>query len=410
MTDVTPQDGSAEAPVLEAAFPAGEPKKGAQTEHATRVDAMSDAYEEQRAADLEEALAADPGLRAQQEKAEADLAAANLAATGDGDEPDPEVKLEDGAASREPVQAPEPDPNALPPELQADPLAEYTTMVDGQPMMKVKVDGVEKLIPFADARATIQKNVAVDDRFQQAAELSRDLQQREANLRQAQEALTAQARQPAATVSPPAVTPDVSEPDFLGKSKEIVASVFTGDEAEAAESLAAFAQDIHRNALAHAQQGTSVDVDAIAADTRQRLRAEDYQHDVQEGWEAFQKDYADIAADKQLFHYADGLCDEIREAHPNWGPTKVMMEAGKQTEDWVSSLKGGDPAEVRDVDPALKPDPDATSAPAASRQEKKGELRPMPTPQQARREPELEERPESPAEIVAAQRLARNQP
>jgi phage tail protein X len=381
---------------MESAFPPGEnPAKREKTAHAKTVDEMSDRYEADREQLLQDTLAADPGLAASQRESEAEMAAANKTADQVADEV--AADAEDGAASLEPMHAPqaEEEPTALPEELQGDPLAEYIVMSEGTPMMKLKVDGQERLIPLDKARASIQKDEAAEIRLQRASEWNQQLQQREARIQEAEAAWNARAAK--AAEDPPPATSDAGDLGLKDRVREAVSSMFSGSEEEAVEKFSEVIEDVRRQA--RQPSAPQIDLDAVEqrsrAAARQELQVENYQRGVQEGWEDFKVEYSDIMGDENLFRYADSLTDAIQAEHSDWPPSKVMLESGKRTREWVASIRGPE---------VPKPPPDQ------DRQANKGRLVPMPPPQTGRPEPEEEERPQSPAEVVAEMRASRNQP
>jgi len=106
-----------------------------------------------------------------------------------------------------------------------------------------------------------------------------------------------------------------------------------------------------------------------------------------------------VAADPDLYAFADRKTTAIAEEHPEWDPAQVMLEAGKQTREWVAKLSG-------------KTAPTTSSAVAdiAKRQQLKQKLTPMPQARSARPAPlEDPNADDSPADYMAAIRKARGQ-
>lgn len=401
--DTTPEEGAPSEPTSES--PTSEKAAAEQrpSSHTQSVEDISERFEKQRNEELEAALADDPDLRAAQARVDAQMEREREEQEKEEDQPtgEPEEELarqlDDGAASREQMHEPEAGESEIPEELRDDPLADYIVMDGGKPKMRLKVDGEERLLDLERARAIIQKNTAADDRLREASKWSKELQEREANVQRAEQALRDRTSQPA---TPPADTSGAEAPDLKKRSAEIVKSMFSGSEEEATEKLAGFAQEIFE----HARKSTPhVDPEELGrqavATARQELAAEAYRQDAKTGWEEFQQEYPDLMADQRLFGFADSLTDGIQEEHPEWSPGKVMMEAGKRTREWISSLKG------ENGEPEPEPEPADTGRVAA-----KESLRRVPRPGTARREVEPEERPQTPAEIVREMRAARNQP
>ena len=285
-------------------------------------DQMDDLLEEQRTAELAEAGEIPKGIR------------------DDGLDEPPVEDLE-GLASREQMHEPENPDTGLPADLKNDPFADYIVMDGDNAMFKTKVDGQEQLIPLDTARAQLQKHVAAEVRLQAVAADRKSLEEREEALRQ-NEALFDSKRQ-VAEQSPPPVDPDVSDQAIREEANEVVKSLFSGTEDQAAESLATLLRNSRQ------AQGPQVNAGEIAnqavAAARQQLQneravedAETKKKDIDAGFKQFGDDYPDIVGDINLFRYADGLTDTIAAEHPDWAPSAVMAEAGKQTTEWVKSF------------------------------------------------------------------------
>jgi hypothetical protein len=116
------------------------------------------------------------------------------------------------------------------------------------------------------------------------------------------------------------------------------------------------------------------------------------------GLKEFRGQYADIAADPDLFAMADRRTTAIAEEHPDWSPTQVMLEAGKQTRDWMTER-------------GMKA-PVATASQPNLRQQRKDGLVPMPQARSAARPAAQteEEQGQAPQSYMAELRKARGQP
>lgn len=132
--------------------------------------------------------------------------------------------------------------------------------------------------------------------------------------------------------------------------------------------------------------------------TKQTLKAESHAQSLVAGLTKFQSEYPEIANDPKLERVADGMTDAIATEHPEWSPEQVMLEAGKQTREWLETL-GAKPA-------APTPQPRLADV----RRDRKEGLRPLPAQrsqrQQATKQNEVVETPQS---IVAEMRKARGQ-
>jgi hypothetical protein len=269
---------------------------------------------------------------------------------------------------------------ALPPEV---------VMSGGKAMLKLKVDGREKLVPLDSAIATLQKGEAAEVRLQSAAELRKSLDAREAALR-TREAQVENSRSSA----PPAAT----DADLEAEAQGLVDSLLTDDPKVAAKKLSGVLVKVRQAARPSIDENTLV-AKAVQA-TRQSLRADDHATSLKTGLTKFQAEYSDIAADPMLERVADGKTETIAAEHPEWTPEQVMLEAGKQTREWVGQLRGEKPAVAHNQKPDL----------AADRRDRKVGLRPLPQQRAGRQTPaKPADQAETPQSIVAAMRAARGQ-
>jgi hypothetical protein len=300
-------------------------------------------------------------------------------------------ELEDGAQFVEPIRQAAPEKR----EAQRisnkgdDPLGDFVIRVNGKPMFKTLVDGQEKLIPLDTARAQLQKHLSADIRLQQAATRNKELDNRAAVLRATEERLKHQAAAPARQA--------VDDATLDTEAVELVRSLVSEPEDKAAARLAKTLKTIRQASV------PQIDVDGIVKragdEAEARIVARDNEKAMGSGFKAFETAYPDIVADPDLFASADRRTDAIAQEHPEWAPEQVMVEAGRQTHEWMKSI--GIP--VRAV-------PNGGQSPSNRQQRKEG-LRPMPTPRQARpaQAPEQSDR-QSPSDAVAEMRKARGQP
>ena len=263
-----------------------------------------------------------------------------------------------------------------------DPLGQYVVRdKSGKPMFKTLVNGEERLIPLDAARTQLQKHLAADIRMQQNAERQKQLEAREAALRQNEE--TFKRRQhPSAPVAPAF--------DDRKLANELVRSLVSEPEDKAAERMAetfrqirqASAPQIDTNALV--RQAADVAVKTIAdRDNEKALKT---------GFDQFSQDYPDIVGDSDLFNLADKKTEVIAVEHPDWTQHQIMDEAGKQTRAWLKSIG----APVKE-----------TAKAPSSNQQRKQNLVPMPQARTARPATAAPEREQTPAEIVAEIRKQR---
>jgi hypothetical protein len=339
-----------------------------------------------RAADDEEFLAS----------ADVDPRAAMLAAqmareargqkidTDAGDEPTAEVEREDPDAGAGDAAAAAAREATRISHKGTDPLGDYVVRVEGKPMFKTLVDGKEVLVPLDRARAQLQKHLAADIRLQQAAEQKRQLDAREQSIRNVEATLKTRSTHPSATV--PVV-------DDSALATELVRSLVSEPEDKAAAKLASAFKSIR-------QAQAPVDLNAIASQAAREamatIAARDHESALSNGLDEFTKNYPDIASDSDLFTLADKRTTAIAEANPTWKPGQVMLEAGKQTREWLKSI--GAPVRA------------ASGEQPSNRQQRKQNLVPMPQARTARPAPaEGEIRDQTPAEAMAEIRKSRGQ-
>jgi hypothetical protein len=235
----------------------------------------------------------------------------------------------------------------------ADPLADYIVRRDGKPMFRAVVDGRTVEVPLEEARANIQKNIAADRRLQEAANRRRELDAREAAL---------QKREQARIQAAPVDTLDLD-----AEAADLVKVLVSAPEDVAARRMAMTLKKIR-------QASAPIDTNAIvsqAADVAVRTIA--VRDDVQAkavGFKKFQQDYADVANDPVLYAIADNRSDVIFAEHSDWTPEQIMLEAGRQTREWLEQKTGKKlviPSTGRTQEEASR-----------KRQETKQQLRPMP--------------------------------
>jgi hypothetical protein len=264
-----------------------------------------------------------------------------------------------------------------------DPLGDYVVRVEGKPMFKTLVDGKERLIPLNDARAQLQKHLAADIRLQTAAERQRQLDAREAAIRQTEATLATRSQPPA----PAAV-------DDRALASGLVRSLVSEPEDKAVEKMAQVFKSLR-------QAPAPVDANAIAkaaaAEVRREIAESENQKALQSGLSTFTKSYPDIAADSDLFNLADRKTETIASEYPEWSPEQVMLEAGKQVREWLTGL--GAPAKV------APPAGQQTS----NRQQRKQNLVPMPQPRSVRPVAAADEPGQTPQEAMAEIRKSRGQ-
>jgi len=316
-------------------------------------------------------------------------------------EPDP---IADGAQAVEPMHPPvEPvAPDPLPVDLQDHAMADYIVMHDGEPHMKAKVHGVDKLIPMAKVQAQAQKLEAAEVNLEQASIVAKDLQQREEWIRQ-NEASLKERMDAMATPLPPA---DAGVPDeeLIGEAKEIVSTLFRGDEDTAATKLAT----LLKRSQAPANPAPAIDTTQLANEAADvavtKMTQIEKEKDAVSGLEQFKTSYPEIMADPVLYRIADKFTDIIEQEHKDWTPTQLMLEAGVRTTQWLDQQKGVTPPG------GLPPAVPASIDP--NRQERKDNLVRIPNPALGAQSPHgpTEEPVQTPNDVLIEIRESRGQP
>jgi len=310
-------------------------------------------------------------------------------------EPVPELEdevIETGLESQETIGE-----DQLPEEYADDPLAEFIEMQGDEPMFRTVVNGQQQLIPLEKARADLQKGMAADQRLREAATVQARLEDREKAIVAREQELQAKLQGMHTAATPPQRGEEPqSDESLTEEARSVVKELFTGSEEDAAAKLA----DLLLKSRGAAQVSTSMDPAQIAqaavAAAKQELSVEAQAKDVTKGYKKFVEDYPEIAADDNLFAFADGLTSKIEAEHPDWMPSEVMLEAGKRTREWVESQKGD--KKTSEQDPAQN-----------DRTERKRKLRRVPRARQGA-EPKENTPEETPGSIIAEMRKARGLP
>jgi len=313
-------------------------------------------------------------------------------------EPDPKA---DGAQTVKSMHPPKEKAPVAPPEgFEQHEMAQYIIMHNGEPHMKTKVHGVDKLIPMSRVQAQVQKLDAAEVSLQESNRFKKELDQREVAIRQNETAL--QNRMGQLATSPPAQ--GVVSDELIAKSKEIISTLFRGDEDTAAKGLA----DLLTRTRAPVNTAPAFDATQIANQAAEvavsKMTQIELEKDAVKGLDEFTKVYPDIMADTVLYRIADKMTDVVEEEHPEWPPSKLMMEAGKRTRDWLARQKGETPPEEDDLQPPANLD--------TNRKERKENLVRIPNPALGARSLHgvTEVEVETPHDTIAAIRESRGQP
>jgi hypothetical protein len=310
------------------------------------------------------------------------------------------------------------EPSSLPKKYEDDPLADFIEMQNGQPMVKAKVNGQDRLIPLADAKRQLQIGTAAEVRMQAAAKMESDAKALLAKVSAGEAALSARMKAASQKPAVPA-QPDLTDEDLLNEAKDIFNTAFSGTEEEAAGKLAKTLAKIQKAATSKAQPQVQIDANAVARQAASMvygtISAESRKKDVAASFKGFKDSYPEIVGDPMLFKMADDISDQIEKEHPDWSASQIMDEAGQRTRDWVKGLTGGK------TDTGKKPTsktPGDQNSPSVTldtqtRQERKAGLVRMPTPAAGatHHTPEpVSEDDQSPQEAFLQLKKARGQP
>ena len=291
------------------------------------------------------------------------------------------------------VEAMHPDTTVEP-----GPLDAYIeTDAAGQPLFKMTVNGEQVLIPLDQVQKERQLEQASRKRMDENADWSKNLAEREDKLRREEAALQSRFVEPL-----PSVAPDVEKMDFKNEALEIFSTLIDDDAEVASAKLASVLEGI----ASRTSSQTPFNEADIVAKTREAIRKEndeqmaltraaEEKQQFLDGYKAFEDNYPHLAASPEYFAIANSHTNTVANEHPEWGPVEVILEAGARTDKWLNDLKGTpltDDAEIND------------------RQQQKDNLVAMPTSRTAVREAPQLAVVQTPADALAATRLARGQP
>lgn len=283
-------------------------------------------------------------------------------------------------------------------EHEPEPEAAAPTEPEPEPeqMLKLKVNGVEQEMPISKAQALLQKNLAADQRLQQASERERVLQQRENELAALQEQL----RQQQLEGQPQQPSEPEEDADTDDDLKQLISqhrqAIYDGEDDQADELMLQITK-----AQAGRQQPTRFDPEAIAQQTAEQVKAQldaeaeqqrqrEYEAERVSAVESFKTEFSDIADDPRLFHMTDQITVEIMQDNPDMRPSEVLAKAGETVRQWMND-KGLTQSDTM-----------------TDRQQRKQSLPRMPKPSGGAYEPPAEPKPKTPQQIIADMRAARH--
>tara|TARA_R110000765_G_scaffold195825_7_gene301303 strand:+ start:4843 stop:5946 length:1104 start_codon:yes stop_codon:yes gene_type:complete len=271
-----------------------------------------------------------------------------------------------------------------------DPLKElgYYRKGDGQLYTKMKVNGVEREVPASQVQAYLQKDMAGDQKLQQAADQMRQMQQKEREIRDMEARIRQQSNQP----------PGKGAEEIRQQAKQVLSKLWDGDDEAAAEALSDFIQQnsgrVDTNEiLQQAEQRAMSAYEQREAEQRQRQ----WQSSTQEGINWLKENHAEILEDDDKRDYVDHLTAKMVEAQENGDPTLASLaprDIIQRAAEKANQLWKGE------ASPAPK---------GNAREDRKKNLKPVPRgmakqPTQKNPRPEVDN---SPAAVVERMRQAR---
>ena len=260
---------------------------------------------------------------------------------------------------------------------------------EGNPVMKMIIDGVEELVPLEEARVMQQKSRASDRRFNEVSRWADDLTKRERLLAEEKERLASQIADPL----PEGVDDQDVDEEYLDDIRGVVDEILHGDEDDAAEALARVLARKPKNL----SDNSEALVDAAVKKVRDLEAKDDEEAAMREGFNKFKKTYANnIMKDDDLYAFANLKSTQLAEANPDWTPTEVMLEAGRLTLDKFN-IEADEEIEQEEVQNTN------------DRQSQKDNLVPIPPKRSGTIEPEPAERQDTPEDVMAEIRQSRGQ-
>jgi hypothetical protein len=196
-----------------------------------------------------------------------------------------------------------------------DPLQElgYYKNEAGVLVTKMKINGVEREVPASQVKAYLQKEIAGDQRLQQAAERERQLQKKEQEIAQRETQLKSTLAKP----QPPTLGVEEAE----RQAKEFYQNFWHGSEEEAVKAI----QNIMR------RDNATVDADQIAeqaaAKTMSKIEQQENQKrqqvlaaSVDKGNELLKRDFPEVHADPRVFSLVNAEVDRLAMAQKSGDP------------------------------------------------------------------------------------------
>ena len=198
----------------------------------------------------------------------------------------------------------------------------------------IKVDGQELNVPFDDLKSSHQKDKASQKRFEEAAQLSRQLKLREEQLNSYVRHLHENQQKQA----PPS---DVPENNNDASIIEQYHEALYEDDSEKAASLLKTLTNGREHATQNVEEVVNQALERAFASRRaeqERHEQAKYNMDLDDavGW--FNENHKDIAETPELRAVADNRTVTLMQENPDWTPKQVIEAAADYTRNWISNL------------------------------------------------------------------------
>lgn len=203
---------------------------------------------------------------------------------------------------------------------------------DGQWVTQIKVNGQDVVVPFEGLKSSHQKDVASQQRFQQAAEKERLLAQHEAQLRQYAQSLQQKESAP----------PQQDEPEDEFDYKKTVEEYHQALYEDNAEKAAQLLQTLTGRNQATPNIDEAVDkavAQAFARRQAEQAQAQQlaYEREVQNAVKWFEQEYPEISQNPDLRAIADNQTVTLMKENPSWTPGQIIYAAAEYAKEWTNN-------------------------------------------------------------------------
>lgn len=266
----------------------------------------------------------------------------------------------------------------------------------GQAVMMLKIEGREREMTVEQVKAVAQKNLAADQRLQQASESQRQLSDRENKLREREKALDArEAKLKSSESQPPKQPPAMDAAAAKKKAEAFLDKLYNGEDGEAVEMVADL---FMRPQATLSEEDLSEHIAAVLNKRETENFQKQWDESAKEGNRIFRDEYPELAGDPEAKAAVNGLTADMlrrRDAgdpdFSNLMPKDIIIRAAKAVQKMTK----------REVD-------DQDGEPITSREALKEQLKPIPSRSSAK--PTVKAEPEvdlSPAAVIQRMRSSR---